>query len=73
MEVCFHASQEGRHFLAKCSIDLWITAEMVSTGCLLCGQASCAYTDSTSTWVALFKTENILKSWYSQYIKLVTG
>ena len=73
MEVFFHASQEGQHFLAEYSIDLWITVEVVPTGCLLCGQASRAYADSTSTWLALFKTESILKSWYGLYIKSVTG
>lgn len=73
MEVFLRASQAGRHFLAEYSIDLWITVEMVPTGCCLCGQASRVYSDRSSTWLALFKTESILKSWYGLYIKSGTG
>jgi len=73
MEVFFHASRKGRRFLAEYSIDLWPTVEMVPAGCLLCGQASRAYTDSAGTWLALFKTEGIPEGWYGLYIKSVTG
>lgn len=59
--------------MAEYSLGLWITVEMVPTGCCLCGQASRVYSDSTSTWLALFKTEGILKSWYGLYIKSGTG
>lgn len=47
MEVLFHAAQEGQHLLAE-STDPWITTEMLPRGCLLCGQAAHAHTDSVS-------------------------